>query len=153
MNATTAQVSVMVDAPIGEVWRALTDPDAIREYFMGAEVVTDWTVGHPILFRGEWNGTSFEDKGEILSFDPQREMSYTHWSPLSGTADVADNYHVVRIELNDPGSRCTEVTLTQANLNGTVTDADRANRAEYEKTWSGMLAGLKKVAERRATTR
>ena len=110
------------------------------------EVATDWQVGHPITFTGMWKDKPFEDKGEILTFEPQEEMSYSHWSPLSGTDDVPDNYHVVHITLDDADDG-TRVTLEQSNLNGKVTDADQKSRDDYEKNWQGTLEGLKKVAE------
>jgi uncharacterized protein YndB with AHSA1/START domain len=113
---------------------------------MGSEIATDWTVGHPIKFSGEWKGQRYEDKGEILTFEPQQEMSYSHWSPLAGTEDSPENYHVVRIALRDVEDG-TEVTLQQSNVNGEVTEEDRAHREDYEKNWSGVLEGLKKVAE------
>jgi uncharacterized protein YndB with AHSA1/START domain len=146
MTAITARASVVVDAPRQRVWEALTDPDLVRQYFMGAEINTDWQVGHPITFKGLWKDAPFEDKGEILTFDPQEEMSYSHWSPLSGTADAPDNYHVVRISLDDAEDG-TRVTLEQSNLNGRITDADRKARDDYEKNWRGTLEGLKKIAE------
>lgn len=146
MTAITASASVVVDAPRQRVWEALTDPELVRQYFMGARIATDWQVGHPITFTGMWKDKPFEDKGEILTFEPQEEMSYSHWSPLSGTDDVPDNYHVVRITLGD-AEDCTRVTLEQSNLNGSVTDADRKSRDDYEKNWQGTLEGLKKVAE------
>jgi uncharacterized protein YndB with AHSA1/START domain len=146
MTAITASASVVVDAPRQRVWEALTDPELVCQYFMGAEVATDWQVGHPITFTGTWKDKPFQDKGEILSFEPQEEMSYSHWSPLSGAADVPDNYHVVRITLDDTDDG-TRVTLEQSNLNGEISDADLESRGDYEKNWQGTLEGLKKVAE------
>ena len=146
MTAITASASVVVDAPRQRVWEALTDPELVSQYFMGAEVATDWQVGHPITFTGTWKDKPFQDKGEILSFEPQEEMSYSHWSPLSGAADVPDNYHVVRITLDDTDDG-TRVTLEQSNLNGEISDADLESRGDYEKNWQGTLEGLKKVAE------
>lgn len=146
MTAVTASASVVVDAPRQRVWEALTDPDLVSQYFMGARVATDWQVGHPITFTGTWKDKPFEDKGEILTCDPQEEMSYSHWSPLSGAADVPENYHVVHITLDD-ADEGTRVTLEQSNLTGEITDADRQSRADYEKNWQGTLDGLKKVAE------
>jgi len=147
MSEITASASVVVDRPRHQVWKALTEPDLVSQYFMGATVKTDWQVGHPITFSGTWKDKPFEDKGEILTFEPEEEMSYSHWSPLSGADDVPDNYHVVHISLDDAGGG-TKVTLEQSNLNGRVTDADRASRADYEKNWTSTLEGLKKVAER-----
>ena len=146
MSAVTAKATIVVDRLREQVWHALTDPALVSQYFMGATVKTDWQVGHPITFTGTWKDKPFEDKGEILDFKPEKEMTYSHWSPLSGKDDKPDNYHVVHIALNDAKDG-TKVTLEQSNLNGDVTEEDRKNRAEYEKNWAGTLQGLKKVAE------
>ena len=146
MSEVTASATVVVDSPRQQVWKALTDPKLVSKYFMGATVKTDWEVGHPITFSGTWKDKPFEDKGEILDFKPEKEMSYSHWSPLSGSDDVPDNYHIVHIALDDAAGG-TKVTLQQSNLNGRVTDADRASRADYEKNWNATLEGLKKVVE------
>jgi uncharacterized protein YndB with AHSA1/START domain len=146
MSEITASASVVVDRPRQDVWKALTDPSLVKQYFMGATVKTDWEVGHPITFSGTWKDKPFEDKGEILDFKPEKEMTYSHWSPLSGAEDVPDNYHVVHVKLDDTGSG-TKVTLEQSNLNGKVTDTDRSSRDDYEKNWTATLEGLKKVAE------
>ena len=146
MSEITAKATVVVDRPRQEVWKALTDPDLVKQYFMGATVKTDWQVGHPITFSGTWKDKPYEDKGEILNIKPEKEVTYSHWSPLSGADDTPDNYHVVHIALADADGG-TKVTLEQSNLNGDVTEADRASRSEYEKNWKSTLQGLKKVVE------
>jgi uncharacterized protein YndB with AHSA1/START domain len=110
MNEVTAEATVHVDAPRSEVWRSLTDPERIRQYYLGAQVETDWQVGSPITFKGEWEGKSYEDKGEILVFEPERELAYSHWSPMGGKPDEPENYHVVRVTLDEPEGT-THVTL------------------------------------------
>ncbi len=148
MAAETARVTTLIDAPATKVWSALTDPDAIAEYYLGATVKTDWTVGHPITWSGEWKGKPYEDKGEILACEPERELSYSHWSAMSGAEDDPENYHRVTLHLDGTGEGQTRVTLTQSNLDGTVSEEDREHRDDYEQNWSTMLAGLKQVAER-----
>jgi uncharacterized protein YndB with AHSA1/START domain len=148
MAMAVAEASVVVDADRGRVWEALTSPDLIREYFLGATVTTDWKVGSPITFTGDWKGKPYEDKGEIITFEPDKELSYSHWSQLSGTDDVPENYHVVDIAL-DEADGGTTVTLTQSNLDGGITESDRANRDDYEQNWKMMLQGLKKTVEAR----
>ena len=64
--------SIVVDRPRHQVWKALTDPDLVNQYFMGATVKTDWQVGHPITFSGTWKDKPFEDKGEILTSSRRR---------------------------------------------------------------------------------
>ena len=36
----------------------------------GTEVHTDWSIGGPIRWRGEWEGKAYEDKGQVLEFEP-----------------------------------------------------------------------------------
>jgi uncharacterized protein YndB with AHSA1/START domain len=146
MNEVTAEAAVDIDAPASEVWRSLTDPNRIKQYYLGAVVETDWQVGSAITFKGEWEGKAYEDKGEILVVEPERKLAYSHWSPLGGKPDTAANYHVVEIALDERDDR-THVTLRQSNLEGGATDEDRANREHYEKNWTQMLEGLKKTTE------
>jgi uncharacterized protein YndB with AHSA1/START domain len=146
MTEVTAEAAVDIDAPRSEVWRSLTDPEKIKQYYLGAEVKTDWQVGSPITFKGEWQGKSYEDKGEILVVEPERQLAYSHWSPMGGKPDAPENYHVVRVTLEERAGS-TRVTLRQSNLEGGATDDDRANREDYEKNWKQMLEGLKQTTE------
>ena len=146
MRETTADVAVFIEESTDRVWDALTDPKKIEDYYLGATVETDWKVGSPITWSGEWEGKSFADKGEILAVEPERRLSYSHWSPLAGTADQPDNYHVIEILL-DEADGGTSVRLTQANQSGEVSEDERQARTEYEKNWKTMLVGLKRVVE------
>src|SRR3954454_23726965 len=147
MPETPARASVEIQAPPDKVWKALTDPDEIRTYFMGnAEVTTTWKVGDPITFRGEWNGETFEDKGEIVTFEPEREIAYSHFSPMMGKPDEPENYHLVDITL-DGDDGATTVTLEQSNLTGGVSDEDRQQRAAFEQNWQDMLDKLREQTQ------
>ena len=146
MNEVTAEATIDVDAGPADVWRSLTDPARIKQYYLGADVESDWEVGSPITFKGEWQGKRFEDKGEILVFEPESTLAYSHYSPLGGKPDAPQNYHVVEVTLAELDG-ATRVTLRQSNLQGDATDEDRANRDEYEKNWKQMLAGLKQTTE------
>jgi uncharacterized protein YndB with AHSA1/START domain len=142
--AVTAQVSRTVDAPADEVWRAITTPETVRTFFMGAKVESDFRVGSPIRFKGQFKGRDYEDKGEILEAEPGKKLSFSHYSPMSGAPDTPANYHVVTYELQ-PQGEATQVTLTQSNLEGGVKASDREHREEYEKNWAGVLAGLSRA--------
>jgi uncharacterized protein YndB with AHSA1/START domain len=147
MAETTAEVTEFIDASADAVWEALTDPESIKEYYLGATVESDWNVGHPITWQGSWNGKPYSDKGKILEFDSGRRLSYSHWSPMTGTSDAPENYHRIDIDLTSRNGG-TEVRLRQSNLEGGVTDADRTSRTDYEKNWQQMLGGLRRVVER-----
>lgn len=146
MNETTAEAAVDVDADRDRVWAALTDPEQVRAYWLGASVDTDWEVGSPITWSGEWDGTPYQDKGEILEVDPGRTLAFSHWSPMTGSDDAPDSYHVVTFTLDDADGG-TRVTLRQSNLTHDATDDDRAAREDYERNWATLLDGLKSQAE------
>ena len=137
-----AITSLAIAAPPAKVWRALTDPDQVREYMHGTNLATDWVVGDPITWSGEWKGKPYVDKGTVLEVDPERRLSYTHWSPMGGSDDRPENYHTVSIDLTPEGSK-TKLTLTQDN-NPTQAEADAMAR----NNWAPMLEGLKTTAER-----
>jgi uncharacterized protein YndB with AHSA1/START domain len=133
--------TVTIDAPRAKVWDALTNPAKVKQYMHGTNLSTDWKVGGPIIWTGEWKGQSYVDKGTVLAFEPERLLKYTHRSPMGGSADTPENYHTVTCELTEDGGKTT-LTLTQDN-NATQAGAD----ALAEDNWGPMLLGLKETAE------
>ena len=134
--------TITIDTPTATVWDALIDPARVKQYMHGTNLETDWTVGGPIFWKGEWKGTSYVDKGTVLAFEPRRLLRFTHWSPMGGTPDEPENYHTVTYELAEDRGRTT-LTLTQDN-NATQEEADKMAEAN----WGPVLQGLKAVAER-----
>ena len=98
-----ATATVEIDAPPARVWTALTDPAEIEKYMFGSHVVTDWKPGSSIVWKGEYEGKRYEDKGEIVEIKPARRLKVTHFSPLSGQEDVPENYHTLTYELEAAG--------------------------------------------------
>ncbi len=139
-NSNIATASTTIDAPVAKVWRALVTPETIKRYMFGATVVSEWKEGSPIVWKGEWKGKPYEDKGVIVRLDPGRTLRYTHWSPLSGVPETPENQHTVTIELAGEGAH-THVSLSQ--------DKNRTEeeRKHSEENWKTMLVGLKKVLE------
>jgi uncharacterized protein YndB with AHSA1/START domain len=136
-----ATAETEIDASRARVWAALTDPEQIKEYMFGSQVVTDWKQGSPIIWKGEYEGKEYEDKGEIVEIEPERRLKVTHFSPSSGEEDRPENYHTLLYELEERGGR-THVSLSQDN--NASKEAAEHSRANWEK----MLAGLKQVVER-----
>jgi uncharacterized protein YndB with AHSA1/START domain len=130
-----AKASVSIDAATEKVWDALVNPEAIRQYMFGTEVITDWRTGSPIVWRGKWGGKQYEDKGVVLRFEPGRAIQYSHFSPFTGCPDIPENYHTVTVELSGEGDQ-TRISLTQDN------NASEPARAHSEENWKGMLTAL-----------
>lgn len=138
-----AKADITIKGSVSQVWDALVNPDKIKQYMAGAEVVSDWTVGSPIVWKGEWKGKPFEDKGRILEIQPGRRLCYSHFSPLSGAADRPENYHTVTIQVDgDEGE--VRVDLSQDK------NASEKAREESSRNWNMMLEGLKKMIESQA---
>ena len=70
MATRVATARTEIEASPQEVWQALTDPALIGKYMFGTHVETDWKPGSPIVWKGEYEGKRYEDKGEIIDFDP-----------------------------------------------------------------------------------
>jgi uncharacterized protein YndB with AHSA1/START domain len=137
-----ATAEIEIDAPVEKVWSALTDPEQIKEYMFGSQVVSNWKQGSPIVWKGEYEGRTYEDKGEIVEIEPARRLKVTHFSPLSGQEDVPENYHTVLYELEERAGT-THLSLTQDN--NASEEAAEHSRA----TWEKMLASLKQFIDER----
>jgi uncharacterized protein YndB with AHSA1/START domain len=132
----SSQSSIIIDAPKEKVWEALTEPEHVKHYFFDTNLVTDWKVGSPIYFRGEYNGTSYEDKGTVLAFDPMDSFSFNYWSSMSGIEDKPELYQVLVYTLADTPEG-VKVTIDQSN----VATEESANHSG--ENWKKVLEGLK----------
>jgi uncharacterized protein YndB with AHSA1/START domain len=134
------KVSININAPIANVWRAVTDPEIIKKYFFGTNTITDWKVGSPIKFKGEWEGKSYEDKGTILEFQKNKLIKYDYWSSMSGIEDKPENYVIVTYQLSGEDEN-VDVSVLQENI------PDEKMKSHSEENWNRVLKGLKKVVE------
>ncbi len=104
MDDYVATADIEIGASPAHVWNALTDPEQIRQYMFGSQVETDWQQGSPIAWKGEYEGTTYEDRGEIIEIEPERRLKVSHFSLLSGQEDVPANYHTLTYELAEHGA-------------------------------------------------
>ena len=140
-----ATATVHVDADPDDVWRAITEPEFVVEYFFGTTVESAWVAGSAITWSGEYEGTAYRDHGTVLEAVPGELLIHTHFSPLTGAQDVPENYHTLTWRLlPDPDG--TTLTLTQDN-NHSYDEVEHS-----ERNWQNVLDGLKAVVESAATT-
>jgi uncharacterized protein YndB with AHSA1/START domain len=119
----------------------LTKPELIKQYFFGTEAISDWREGSPIIFKGEWEGKSYEDKGTILIAEPHKLFRYDYWSSMSGIEDKPENYVIITHELFEEGG-VTTLTITQENI------PDEKMKDHSEQNWRKVMNDLKELLER-----
>jgi uncharacterized protein YndB with AHSA1/START domain len=138
METITAKTVVTFNAHIEKVWEGLTNPNMVKEYFFGTDLESDWKVGSPITFSGEWEGHKYKDGGVILEIDPPKYLKYTYWSSMSGTEDKAENYNNITYELFE-NNGVTVLTILQ---DGVKTEEAAQHSSQ---NWETVFDGLKKI--------
>ena len=133
---------MVIQASPDVVWKALTNREIIKKYFFGTEAISDWKVGSSLIFQGEWEGKTYQDKGTILAAEPGKMLQYNYWSGFSGLEDVPENYSLVTYRLSsgtEPDQ--TTLVLTQEGFAG------EEALAHAEGGWTMVLDNLKKLLE------
>jgi len=141
MEKLSLSTKIDINAPAAEVWKGLTDPEIVKQYFFGTNVKTDWNAGSPITFSGEWEGKSYQDKGEIKEITPGKYVKYSYWSSMGGTEDKPENYANVSYTLEE-NDGFTTLTVTQDNIK------DITSKEHSEQNWQTVFGGLKKLLEK-----
>jgi uncharacterized protein YndB with AHSA1/START domain len=136
----TLSTSMTINAPATKVWDALTNPAIVKQYFFGTNVKSDWKKGSPIIWEGEWEGKSYQDKGVILDIDPGKYVKYNYWSSMSGTEDKPENYANITYGLSEKDCK-TEFALTQDNIK------NEEAKAHSEENWKSVFGKMKEMVE------
>jgi uncharacterized protein YndB with AHSA1/START domain len=132
--------SFVFNVPKAKVWQGLTDPKIVEQYFFGTQQKSDYVVGSPITFTGEWDGHKYEDKGTILAITPGEYLQYNYWSSMGGTEDKPENYGNISYKLSEKDGK-TVLDITQDNLK------DEAAKEHSEKNWQMLMEELRKLLE------
>ena len=128
--------TAIINASPERVWEVMTNPELIKEYLFGTETVTDWQVGSPIIFQGDYNGQKYSDHGTILAYVPLKEVKYSYWSAFTGTEDKPENYSVITILIEPKGDKLTQLQWIQAGY---------TSEAGYQHSLQGIDAFMNQI--------
>ena len=132
--------SIDIHSSPSKIWEALINPEIVKEYFFGAEIVTDWKEGSSITFKGEYNGNKYEEKGVLLKVTPNTQLQYSHWSHFDGLPDSPENYRTWTFDLHTEDG-ITQLSITEDN----IPTKKQQNRSD--EFWSDVLLKIKKLIE------
>ncbi|HLI17577.1 MAG TPA: SRPBCC family protein [Rhodanobacteraceae bacterium] len=141
-----SESTVDILAPASEVWLALTTPDLVKRWQYGSDLLTTWQVGTPIVFRNEWNGRVFEQKGIVLEFVPESRLKYSLFFPRSDLKDLPENYFFMTYELTE-GDKFTSLRVRQEDPRPSP-----PNEASGGSEGPDVLSYLKELVEVKMTT-
>lgn len=134
-----SKYQTIIKVSIEKVWEALTNPEIVKQYFFGSNQETDWKVGSPVIWTGEYEGTTYADKGVVLEFLPNEKLSFSYLSSWTGLEDKPENYLLVSYYVK-PTETGTELIITQSNY-----DEEKAKHST--ENWAVVINGLKKLVE------
>ena len=133
--------SIEINSSSSKVWCVLTDPEMIKQYFTGAETITNWEIGSEIIFIHIYEGREFKNRGIILDFNPRHLLSYTYWTAFSNTEDKPENYTTIDYTLTEIDNT-TRLTLKQKNFQSVEWYQG------LQMGWNTVLSKIKEIAER-----
>ena len=137
----TSDSTVKIHAPASKVWLALTMPDLVKQWQYGSDLRTTWEPGTPIIFRNEWNGQVFEQKGTVLEFKPVSRVKYSLFFPRPDLQDIPENHFFMTYELTESAG-LTSVLFRQEDPRPSP-----ANAAAGRDDGPDVLSFLKELVE------
>ncbi len=107
----TSDSTVKILAPAKKVWLALTDPGLVKQWQYGSDLQTTWEVGTSIIFRNEWNGQVFEQRGTVIEFSPESRLKYSLFFARPDLQDIRWSRTLYERSLSNSGRSGPDVSL------------------------------------------
>ena len=111
---------IVLNAPVEKVWNALTQPELVKKWQYGSELITDWKIGSEIRFRNEWEGQIFEQWGKVLEVVPNQQVKYSLFFPRPELEDKLENYFIMSYILSEENQKTKLEIIQEDNRPGAV---------------------------------
>jgi uncharacterized protein YndB with AHSA1/START domain len=149
MKELKVKKTITLNAEVAKVWEALTKPEMTKKYMFGTEVVSDWKVGSPILWKGTSKGEEkIFVKGSIERIEAGKLLQFTTFDLNAKYTDVPSNYIQATYELT-PKFGKTVLSVTQGDYSRVEDGKKRFTDADGG--WSQALNALKAFIETKHT--
>ena len=140
MSNHTTVSKITINAPSASVWEAITQPELVKQWQYGANLMTDWQKGSSIVYRSEWEGNIYEQTGKILEIEPHKLVKYTLFAPRPGLEDKPENYFTMTYGLEEINGQTT-LTIIQDD------PIEQPSQEQVEENENSILDSLKKLVE------
>jgi uncharacterized protein YndB with AHSA1/START domain len=130
--------TVMIDASLSAVFRALTDEKELTQWFPNQGAILEARVGGAMEFKFlRPDGEKHMFRGKVLEIVPNKKLSYS-WNPFHAP-NSSDEIITWTLEPVDGGRR-TRVTLVHTGLKESKEDVEKG--FSYEAGWTHFLSQL-----------
>jgi len=141
-NIMAINISVItMNASVERVWDTVTNPQLVKLWQFGSDLITTWEVGSDIRFRTVWGDDVFEQWGKILEIKPLQFLKYTLFAPRPGLDDKPENYFIMSYILTG-GNGQTILKIVQED------DRPNAVQEAPQGEENPILNSLKELAEK-----
>ncbi|WP_019416170.1 SRPBCC family protein [Paenisporosarcina sp. TG20] len=141
MTTITFNYVTYISSTLEKVWDALTKTEHTEVYFFGTAVKSEWKVGS----RVEYSRGDVTDYGEILSYEPNREMTYT-WESVNDET-IRQKPTVVTFKLHQMDGDVVRLSLTHENLLEADYVEDNNSFQGFNNGWPFILSNMKTYLE------
>jgi uncharacterized protein YndB with AHSA1/START domain len=131
---------IKINAPINKVWKTVTEPEIVKLWQFGSDLITTWKVGSEIKFVTEWEGQIFEQWGKIIEVRENELLKYSLFAPRPDLEDKPENYFVMSYVLTEENGN-TELEIIQED------NRPNAIQEEQQGEENPILKSLKDLAE------
>jgi uncharacterized protein YndB with AHSA1/START domain len=132
--------TITINASLEKVWATITQPEFVKLWQYGSDLITSWEIGSDIRFRTEWQGTVFEQWGKVLAVKPFELVSYSLFAPRPNLEDKPENYFIMHYLLSTDGTQTKLEIVQEDNRPNAVQEAAQGEE-------NPVLQALKQVAE------
>lgn len=132
--------TIVLNAPVEKVWDTLTNPELVKQWQYGSDLITDWKTGSEIRFRNEWEGQVFEQWGTVLEVVPNQKIKYSLFFPRPGLEDKPENYFIMNYVLTEENQKTKLEIIQEDNRLGAVQEEPQGEE-------NPILQGLKALIE------
>ncbi|MBK8610757.1 MAG: SRPBCC domain-containing protein [Chitinophagaceae bacterium] len=132
--------TINIKASPERVWDTITNPNLVKLWQYGSDVISNWKVGQDIRFKTLWEDKIFEQWGKLLEIKPHERLRYSLFAPRPGLEDNPENYFEMNYILTSENNETKLVILQIDNRPGAVPEEPQGDE-------NPVLQLLKKTAE------
>ena len=145
MSGLIIDREIVIDAPVEVVWRTITEPDQITQWFADRVELVIEPGAHGYMEFGDQGGPVI-----VETVDPPARFSF-RWNHPRGEEPAGGNSMLVEFTLTPEGDERTRLRVTESGHE--LLDWDDAEKeryaSEHQEGWGGFLDRLATLAAKR----